>query len=223
MKKISISIFIITSIFVGVSCNKDKTQAPPEPCDPSKVYFEQDVLPIIQSNCAKSGCHDAGSHLEGLNLTTYNGIMEIVKKGNANDSKLHKVITDNDPSDIMPPPPSAPLTAAQINIIDYWIAEGALDNRCENSNCNSTNMSFATDIKPTIDANCLGCHSSAGGTSGGYDFSTYNGVKSAVTNNKLYESIVQTGSAVSMPPASKLSQCKIDQVKSWIDAGAPNN
>ena len=223
MKKISsFSIILSLIILISYSCNKDKTMAPAEPCDPSKVYFEQDIAPILQSNCAKSGCHDAGSHVEGLNLTTYSGIMEIVKSGNASGSKLHKVITTSDPGDLMPP--GAPLTADQISKISQWISDGALNNSCENSGtCVSTNMSFATNIKPILDANCLGCHSSAGGVSGGYDFSSYNGVKSAVTAAKLYESVVQTGSAVSMPPASKLSQCNIDQIKSWVDAGAPNN
>jgi mono/diheme cytochrome c family protein len=95
---------------------------------------------------------------------------------------------------------------------------------CENiAICDTTNMSFATDIQPIINTNCIGCHSSGSGTSGGYDLTTYAGVKSAVTASKLYESVAQNGAAVSMPPASKLSQCKIDQIKSWIDAGAPNN
>ena len=29
------------------------------PCDPDVVYFDRDLLPILKSNCAKSGCHDA--------------------------------------------------------------------------------------------------------------------------------------------------------------------
>ena len=32
------------------------------PCDPSKVYFVNDVLPIFLSSCAYSGCHDAATH-----------------------------------------------------------------------------------------------------------------------------------------------------------------
>ena len=31
------------------------------PCSPDSVYFEQQLLPIIQSNCAVSGCHDAAA------------------------------------------------------------------------------------------------------------------------------------------------------------------
>ena len=29
------------------------------PCDPDVVYFSKDILPLLRSNCAKSGCHDA--------------------------------------------------------------------------------------------------------------------------------------------------------------------
>lgn len=225
MKKISLSLVLSLSVFmIVISCNKDKTQAPIELCDPNKVYFEQDISPILQSNCAKSGCHDATTRAEGLNLTTYNGVMKIVKSSNASGSKLHKVITTSDPGDLMPPPPSTTLTADQISLIDKWISQGAKNEICENSaTCDTTNMSFATDIQPIINTNCIGCHSSSGGTSGGYDLTTYTGVKSAVTASKLYASVAQNGAAVAMPPASKLNQCKIDQIKSWIDAGAPNN
>lgn len=224
MKKITATSLLLSSILLLLfACNKDKTMAPPEPCDPNKVYFQQDIAPILQSNCAKSGCHDAATHEEGYDFSTYAGALEAIKKGNPSDSKLIKVIKESDPGDVMPPPPSAALQPAQIALLEKWIQQGALNETCEGSGvCNTTNMSFAADIKPIIDANCVGCHSGSS-ASGGYNFTTYAGVKSAVSASKLYESVVQNGAAVSMPPASKLNTCKIDQIKSWIDAGALDN
>ena len=35
-------------------------------CSPDTVYFSQTILPLITSNCAMSGCHDAISHKEGV-------------------------------------------------------------------------------------------------------------------------------------------------------------
>ena len=37
----------------------------------ASICFERDVLPIFQSNCAKSGCHDAGAHKGGYALDNH--------------------------------------------------------------------------------------------------------------------------------------------------------
>lgn len=41
------------------------------PCSPDTVYFEQQLLPILQSNCASPNCHDNITHEEGVWLTSY--------------------------------------------------------------------------------------------------------------------------------------------------------
>src|SRR5688500_13456166 len=45
------------------------------PCDPNLVYFDMVILPILKSNCAKSGCHDAITHQEGIILDSYENVM----------------------------------------------------------------------------------------------------------------------------------------------------
>jgi len=42
----------------------------PTPWDSNIVYFDKDILPILNSNCAMSGCHDAGTAAEGIILNT---------------------------------------------------------------------------------------------------------------------------------------------------------
>ena len=41
----------------------------------TRCTFQQDVLPLIVSSCAMSGCHDAASAQEGVVLTSYSTIM----------------------------------------------------------------------------------------------------------------------------------------------------
>ena len=60
------------------------------PCDATKIYFQQQVLPILVSNCAMSGCHDDATHKEGVVLTSYQKVMATteVRPGNPGNSKL---------------------------------------------------------------------------------------------------------------------------------------
>src|SRR5689334_22148052 len=53
----------------------DTTTYPEIACDPDSVYFINTVLPLFISNCAKSGCHDAASHEEGIILDSYASIL----------------------------------------------------------------------------------------------------------------------------------------------------
>src|ERR1051326_4539267 len=89
-------------------------------CSPDTVYFANSILPMITSNCAKSGCHDAKTRQEGLVLDNYNGIIKIVQPGNAGGSKLYQVIRASG-EDIMPPKPNQPLSSSDIASIKTWI------------------------------------------------------------------------------------------------------
>lgn len=228
MKKASIIFLTVISCFglLGLTqCTKDKTPVPPEPCDPSKVYFQNDVLPIISSGCAKSGCHDATSKVEGLNLSNYEGIMEIVKPGNPGDSDIMKVITDSDPNKRMPPAPAPALSQEQIDKISIWISQGALNNYClaDTGACTTGTVSYSKDITDIL-SNCQSCHSGTS-PSGGINLSNHAGVKTVGDNGKLYNAVAQNGQAQAMPPApsTKLPSCDISKIKSWVDAGCPNN
>lgn len=228
MKRISlfklIALFSVLSLLLLSTCTKDKTPAPVEPCDPNKVYFQNDILPMIVSNCAKSGCHDAITQTEGLNLTSYEGVMKIVKAGKPNDSEIIEVINETDPNKMMPPQGNTPLTAEQKNLISRWISEGAINQTCvkDTGNCVSTNVSYKNDISKIINTYCIGCHGA--GNSTGIDLSNYGGVKSAATSGKLYNSVAQNGQASSMPKGgSKIPACDIQKIKSWVDAGSQDN
>ena len=114
------------------------------PCSPDSVYFEKDILPILRSNCAKSGCHDVASHQDDVILDSYGNVMnsDIIKPFNLNGSDLYEVITETDPDKVMPQPPNQKLTTDQVALIAKWISQGAKNLTCnENAGqCDTTNV-----------------------------------------------------------------------------------
>ena len=194
------------------------------PCDPSKIYFQQQVLPILISNCALSGCHDVASHEDGVVLTSYLEVMRTgdIRPGRPFDSKLYEKIIESNPGDLMPPPPRNPLSAQQILVIRQWMEQGALNLVCENM-CDSNSFTFNNAIRPIISNKCQGCHSGSA-PQGGIDLSTYTGLKAKVTDGTLWGSINHLPGFSPMPKnGTKLSDCEISQFRKWIAAGAPNN
>lgn len=197
------------------------------PCDPNVVYFDLDVLPILQSNCAFSGCHDAASAEDGVVLESYETVMQTadVEAFNLNDSEIYEVLVDNDLDERMPPEPTPALSSEQINIIATWILQGAEDLECDpnTAGCETENVSFSSFVAPLLQSHCAGCHS-GGSPSGGVDLTTHSNVAVYADNGKLYGAIAHEPGFESMPQgADQLDECTIDKIKSWIDAGALDN
>jgi uncharacterized membrane protein len=148
---------IILLLIIG-SCRHEIPIIPPDSttasgdsstsCDPNKIYFQQQVLPILVSNCAKSGCHDNASHKEGIILTSYNSTMSTggVRPGFPNNSKLYKVIQEGE----MPPAGNTKLTQAQKTLIYNWILQGAENLVCQNACGDTINITYTLSVKPII-------------------------------------------------------------------------
>lgn len=197
------------------------------PCDPDVVYFETQVLPILVSNCAMAGCHNAASHQDGVILDNYQNVMQTaeIKPFDLGDSKLYEAITESDLEDRMPPTPNAALSQDQIQVIANWISQGAQNLTCDANagGCDTTSVSFSQDLQPIVNTYCKGCHS-GGSPSGGLDLSTYNGVKAVALNGKLYGAISWATGYQKMPQGgNKLDDCTIAKFNAWINAGAPQN
>jgi cytochrome c553 len=191
---------------------------------PGVVCFEADILPIFRSSCAKSGCHDVASHQEGYVLDSYNNIMrDGIKRGNANDSKIYKVLIDNDVNKRMPQAPNPPLSTGQIDLIKRWINEGGNNTvNCGNT-CDTSSFTFSQGVKPILDANCIGCHNAALANAG-VNLTTYAGAKAVAIDGRMMTRITHSDPAFLMPQGGpKLSDCKITQIRKWIQAGTPNN
>ncbi len=190
-------------------------------CSPDSVYFINDIMPVISSNCTMSGCHDNITHAEGVNLTTYSKIMGYVVAGNAGSSKLYKSIVKTG-NERMPPPPMAALTATQKALIQKWINQGAKNNNCT-GRCDTAVFTYSGAVKPIMDNKCVGCHNPSN-LGGNINLSTYDAVKNVALNGKLYGSVAQQAGYSPMPKNGfKLIDCEIKQIQKWITAGSLNN
>lgn len=194
-------------------------------CSADTVYFEYDVLPILISNCAMSGCHDASTHAEGVILTNYAKTISTadVVAGNSANSDLYKSIIKTGSNRM---PPNQPLTASQIAIIKKWIDQGAKNLNCNPNfgTCDTTSIKYSAYIAPLMQNKCNGCHSGTASSGGGIALDSYAAVKAQVNNGKLWGSINFTSGYSAMPKGGqKMPTCDIDKVKAWINRGALNN
>jgi len=231
MKRIRASLLLASVILLSVfllaisSCTWDKTYLIGRGGDGIKdsVCYQNEIQPIITSNCAMSGCHD-GQSGEAMDLTTYWSVMQIVKAGKPDNSKLMQVITGGGENP-MPPSPNPALTPDQINLIQTWIQQGAGYNiDCSVAvPCDTSSVTYAGTIQPIIHNNCLGCHSSAS-TGGGILLTTWGQVADAALNGHLVCSVYHDSGCQPMPKGGvQLSSCDLTKISIWVGAGAPNN
>ncbi len=191
--------------------------------DPT-ICFERDVLPIFQSNCAKSGCHDAGSHASDYVLDNYNDIVRKgIVPGNTAASRIWESMTiRSDEGGIMPM--NAPsLSASELDVIRRWIGTGAIDSgACATSTCDTNNFTYSGAIAPLMQSHCTGCHNSSAAAGG--SLMDYASVMNAAVNGRLIGDISHLAGYNAMPSGGTiLDECQITQVKKWVAAGAPNN
>ncbi len=186
------------------------------------ICFESEVLPVFQSNCTQSGCHNATDRAEGYNLTNYAGIMRGVDPGNFKNSKVYTSLIDL--ANPMPQKPYNPLTVEQISVIALWIEQGAQNTTgCGAINCDTTNVTYSGSVKPILNAYCNGCHAGSA-PQGNINLTTYTDVKTQVSNGALLGSIEHTAAFSPMPKGgNKLNNCNVTLIKKWIDAGALDN
>ena len=197
------------------------------PCDPDSIYFEQQILPILVSNCTQSGCHNVASAADGVVLTNYNNLINsnIVTPGNPGNSDLYEVLVETDPDKVMPPPGENPLSPSQISLIQTWIQQGAQNNYCDQGlgPCDTLNITFSGTVVPILQSKCTGCHS-GGAPSGGINLTTWADVNSQAQSGKLTGSINHLPGFSPMPKSGpKLPNCEIRKIELWVAQGAPNN
>ena len=80
------------------------------------LSFSNDIWPTISNNC--TSCHGGSG---GVNLENYNDV-----KAQVDNSKLINVLHGNNGAPLMPP--NGQLGQSEINQIEQWINEGALNN-----------------------------------------------------------------------------------------------
>lgn len=202
--------------------NPVDTSKPGKPCHPDTVYYQRDIQPILTSNCAFSGCHDAITRPDGVQLTDYNSVISTadVRPGDLSGSDLYEAITDNDVRKRMPPQPRSALSQDQISLIAKWINQGALNLTCDE--CDTINLTYTNSIKTIFDFNCVICHRGAF-ASAGLSLTTYEEVKDAMVSpiDLLLRINGGDNTNPSMPQGGKMPECNIEKIEIWYNNGMP--
>ncbi len=188
------------------------------------VCFETQILPLFQTNCAKSGCHDANTQADGLRFDNYYGIMEEIVPGNPAEGDIMEAIREDDADKIMPRPPAAPLSQDQIALLTLWILQGAQNTTgCGPADCDSTVFTYSAGVAPIMQTYCNGCHSGSA-PSAGIITSNYQGLSAIAQSGKLFGAINHSIGYSAMPKnATMLDICNRTKITKWINAGYPNN
>jgi len=185
--------------------------------------FKRDVLPVMVSSCAMSGCHDASTAAEGVRLYSYQTVMQSgVSAFQPSNSKLYRVISKAPgDGDIMPPFPKSKLPQAVIDSISRWILLGAKDENCATPCDTLSTINYTTHLVSTLQSSCVGCHS-GGSPSAGILLTNYTEVVASSNSGKLIPSVNRTG-LFPMPPSVSLTKCQIRQFEIWNLNGKPQN
>jgi mono/diheme cytochrome c family protein len=92
-----------------------------------EVSYAQDIQPIFNARC--DNCHMGNYPSEGLDLSSYEGLMAgsqnglVVVPGNADDSLLVEKVARGEM-----PKRGPHLTEAQVQLLTDWVDAGALNN-----------------------------------------------------------------------------------------------
>ncbi len=140
-----------------MGCNGENPVAPRE-----IVSFSQDILPIFASNCNFPGCHNSTDHQAGLDLTSWESVMngstfgtEIIpytaawshalKHINRVDTNISSFSEPLMPQAQVPYTNGQPLPRNLIELIANWINQGAKNDAGEVAFSNVTRKAFITN------------------------------------------------------------------------------
>jgi len=113
-----LSVAAITAISIP-SCTKDKAPEIVTTDITDTISFNEKISPLIDLNCATSGCHDAGTATSGYDLSTYEGIRD-----NAN-MMLNAM---RGQGAVQMPYNLPPLADSSIAQFEAWIVQGKQNN-----------------------------------------------------------------------------------------------
>lgn len=119
MKRLIVFPIIAASIIaVSFSCKKDKVSgATIDPNCPDTIYFNTQILPMMQNNC--TGCHDSGNST-GYTITNHTNI-------SSNASAILNAMKASNGFQLMPQGGPA-LNDTLIQQFSCWINQGKLNN-----------------------------------------------------------------------------------------------
>jgi hypothetical protein len=90
--------------------------------------------------------------------------------------------------------------------------------------CDTLEVSYASDVVPILENNCLGCHSNSNAPAfaNGLSLEDYEDV--AAMSDRMVGAINHNAGFIPMPKnAEKLDSCKIETIEAWVNQGKLNN
>ena len=119
-------LFSLLTIAFAYGCvnNKADTIKPANPdiCDTVNLSYSEDINPIIQQNCAISGCHTNATMAGTFTFETYAGLHEAIQHQRLIGAISHQA------GFIAMPQNSPKLSDCDISKITQWVVIGAPNN-----------------------------------------------------------------------------------------------
>jgi hypothetical protein len=110
--------FLLTACFlIFLSCGKEDPD--PVECSGLNPTYTADIKPILDASCAKSGCHDAVTAQNGVNLSTYATASAISQEERFLGVIQHKAGFPPMPFD------GGKLPDGQIELLTCWVQDGS--------------------------------------------------------------------------------------------------
>lgn len=101
-----------------------------------------------------------------------------------------------------------------------------IKNEPDNCNPDTSNVTYVKDIAPLMTTDCgtnTSCHRQNNSDSE-ISLVSYDDVTAVVVTGQLLSSVIHDGNAEPMPyGGQKLSDCKINKIKAWINQGLKEN
>jgi len=89
--------------------------------------------------------------------------------------------------------------------------------------CDTVNISYAVDIQPIFNNNCVICHSGPTPPAG-FSLVDYENAVVVAKSGRLLGTVKHQSGYLSMPQgANKLDDCSINKLESWINLSYPDN
>lgn len=213
---------------------------------PSKVGFDRDVKPILQSSCV--ACHGPERDEGQLRLDSEVAILrggisgKVIIPGNSQESLLVKRLLGASEAPRMPLG-GDPLSTEKIALIRAWIDQGSLTSGPPNDSqaaggpfvfhpaADSASVAFASQIRPILAARCYQCHG-PDVQQNGLRLDSVEGILAGSANARVVipgdsqkSHLVRRLLGLERPQmpygAPPLSTEEIELVRKWVDEGAP--
>lgn len=103
-------------LLAGCYYDNEEELYPGETCDVTEISYQVNIRPIIDANCALSGCHVPQTGR--VNFESFEGLKSV-----ADDGRLEQRALIN--KDM---PPSGPISSCDMKMIKAWLDQGAPNN-----------------------------------------------------------------------------------------------